>query len=161
VAGADKAEFPALLPAGFHPMDMLGLRRLAVVRFSDSFTRPAIMTHLEQVVERINASGIRGEIWVDGSFLTEKLNPEDVDVLLAVDAGAYAAMSPAQKMFFRGFQAVSLFPTHHCDNYAAVIDATRPDGEWLHAYWLRQFGFSRADEMKGIVTIHIPFLVTP
>jgi hypothetical protein len=88
VAGAGKQEFPPLLPAGFHRMDMPGLRRLAVVRFPDSFTRPAIMTHLEQIIDRINASGIRGEIWVDGSFLTEKLNPEDVDVLLAIDAAA-------------------------------------------------------------------------
>lgn len=142
-------------------MDLLALRRLAMVRFPDSFTRPAIMTHLEQIVGRINGSGINGEIWVDGSFLTEKLNPEDVDVLLAVDANTYAGMSLAQRTFFRGFQAVSLFPTHHCDNYAAVIDPGRPDGAWLHAYWLRQFGFSRADEMKGIVTIHIPFVVTP
>jgi hypothetical protein len=161
VAGAGKQEFPPLLPAGFHRMDMPGLRRLAMVRFPDSFTRPAIMTHLEQIIDRINASGIRGEIWVDGSFLTEKLNPEDVDVLLAIDAAAYAAMSIAQKRFFNGFQAASLFATHHCDNYAAVIDPARPDGEWLHAYWLRQFGFSRADEMKGIVTIEAPFVVTP
>lgn len=142
-------------------MDMLGLRRLAMVRFPDSFTRPPIMTHLEQIVGRINNSGIHAEIWVDGSFLTEKLNPEDVDVLLAVDARTYAAMSPAQRAFFRGFQAVSLFPSHYCDNYAAVIDPARADGEWLHAYWLRQFGFSRADAMKGIVTIQTPFLVTP
>ena len=30
-----------------------------------------------------------------------------------------------------------------------------------NGYRLRQFGFSRADEMKGIVTISVPFLVTP
>ena len=66
-------------------------------------------------------------------------------------------MSPAQRAFFRGFQAVSLFPSHYCDNYAAVIDPARADGEWLHAYWLRQFGFSRADAMKGIVPSNSAF----
>jgi hypothetical protein len=84
VAGADKQEFPPLLAAGFHKTDLAGLRRLAVIRFPDSFTRPSIMTHLEQIVGRINSAAIAGEIWVDGSFLTEKLNPEDVDVLLVV-----------------------------------------------------------------------------
>lgn len=161
MAGADKQEFRPLLPAGFHPTDLAGLRRLAAVRFPDSFTRPAIMTHLEQIVGRINHAGILGHIWIDGSFLTEKLNPEDVDVLFVVNAPTFLSMSPSQRSFFNGIQAVSLFATHRCDNYAAVVDPTRPDGEWLYAYWLRQFGFSRADEMKGIATIQTPFLVTP
>jgi hypothetical protein len=158
---ADKQEFPPLLPAGFHPMDLAGLRRMTVDRFPYSFTRPAIMTHLENIVARINRSGIVAEIWVDGSFLTEKLEPEDVDILMAIDAATFLSLDVAQRTFFRGFQTTSLFATHKCDNYAIVIDPSRPDGPWMYAYWLRQFGFSRGDEMKGIVTIKLPFLVTP
>jgi hypothetical protein len=119
------------------------------------------MTNLENIVARINQSAILGTIWVDGSFVTEKLNPEDVDVLLTLDATTYRSLTPPQRTLFSGFQAASLFATHKCDNYAAVIDPARPDGEWLYAYWLRQFGFSRSDEMKGIVTISVPFLVAP
>jgi hypothetical protein len=161
VAGTDKQEFAALLPAGFHPMDLAGLRRLTVDRFPYSFTRHSIMTSFESIVARINQSGIAGQIWIDGSFLTEKPEPEDVDMVLAIDVATFRSLDAAQQRFFLGFQAASLFASHKCDNYAIIIDPSRPDSAWLYAYWLRQFGFSRADEMKGIVTINVPFLVTP
>jgi hypothetical protein len=31
----------------------------------------------------------------------------------------------------------------------------------MFAYWLRQFGFSRKGEMKGIALIRVPFLLSP
>jgi hypothetical protein len=159
VAGADKEEFPPILPAGFHRTDLAGLRRLGLTRFPDSFTRPAIMSNFEKIVESINRSGIIGEVWVDGSFLTEQLNPEDVDILLAVATVSFLSMNANQRQFFKGFQTSPLFSTHKCDNYAQVIDPSRSDGEWLYAYWLRQFGFSRREEMKGIAVLAVPFLV--
>ena len=112
-------------------MDLAALRRVAVDRFPQSFTRDSIMKNLESIVTRINQSAIKAELWVDGSFLTEKLNPEDVDVLLPIDVQTYQSLAPPQRAFFHGFQAASLFATHKCDNYAAVIDPSRPDGQWL------------------------------
>ena len=39
--------------------------------------------------------------------------------------------------------------------------AVELDGEWEwdRAYWLRQFGFSRADERKGLAVLRLPFLI--
>jgi len=161
VAGADKQEFPPLLRAGFHPMGVGQLRRLCVARFADSFTRDGIMTRLEAIIDSINRSAIRGQIWIDGSFLTEKLNPDDADIALMIDAASFPAMSANQRMFFNGFAQSSLFDSHRIDNYAQVIDESRPDGTWNLAYWIRQFGFSRSDETKGIAIINVPFVVAP
>jgi hypothetical protein len=86
-------------------MDLASLRRLAVDRFPYSFTRHTVMTSLESVVAHINQSSIAGQIWVDGSFLTEKLEPEDVDMLLAITAATFRALNAAQRNFFIGFQA--------------------------------------------------------
>lgn len=142
-------------------MDIGGLRRLCVDRFPDSFTRGGIMTNLEAIVQRINQSGIRAQLWINGSFLTEKLNPEDADIAMIVEAATFASMSPSQRLFFDGFRTNSLFASHKIDNYGQVIDPSRPEGPWMHAYWLRQFGFSRAEEMKGIAQIDVPFVVVP
>lgn len=104
---------------------------------------------------------MRGELWVDGSFLTEKLNPADVDLLLRVSVVDYAAMSINAQQFFAWFASNSLKQQHNCDNYAYVTDPTRAESEYLNAYWLRQWGFSRGNNMKGIAVMRVPFLVTP
>jgi hypothetical protein len=161
VAAADKEEFPPLLPAGFHPMQVAGLRRLCVDRATGSFKRSGIMTRLETIIDSINKSAIRGQVWIDGSFMTEKLNPDDADIALMVDLASFRSMSPNQRLFFNGFASSSLYDSHRIDNYAQVIDESRPDGTWNLAYWIRQFGFSRSDQMKGIAVIDVPFVVAP
>lgn len=67
------------------------------------------MTRLEAIIDSINRSAIRGQIWIDGSFLTEKLNPDDADIALMIDAASFLAMSANQRMFFNGFAQSSLF----------------------------------------------------
>jgi hypothetical protein len=161
VAGASKPEFPPLLKPGFHPVGLEGVRRLCVHRFPQSVTRPRIMQGLDEVVAMINRSGIRGEVWVDGSFLTDKLNPDDVDIILVLTRKDYDGLLVDQRSFFRWFRTTSLQQQYRCDNYGVVFDDGVPESEWLKAYWLRQFGFSRSDDMKGLAVIKVPFLVVP
>ncbi|NOT42958.1 MAG: hypothetical protein HOP13_20970 [Alphaproteobacteria bacterium] len=160
MAGANKEEFAPLLPPGFYPHDIDGLRNLCVARFAKSVTRALCMERLEQVLVLIQKSGIRGEIWIDGSFVTDKLNPDDVDVLLVVNAHDLAGFSDTQKQFLSWFASTSLYDSYRIDNYV-LVRGPSAESEWWYAYWLRQFGFSRADKMKGIPTINVPFLVTP
>ncbi len=92
-----KDDFPPLLPEGFHPMSLADLRLLCVNRFSSSITRPSIMDGLEKVVYELNKSGLHLEVWVDGSFTTEKLNPDDSDIAIRVDGPEFDAASTAAK----------------------------------------------------------------
>jgi hypothetical protein len=161
MAGVDKEEFPPLLPVGFHDYDVGGLRRLCVDRFPQSITRRSIMDGLEQVLSLIQQNGIRGEVWVNGSFTTEKLNPDDADVILVVDGADYRAFTLDQKRFLEEFSRISLKGRYRCDNYVMVKDDTHPMNDWMHAYWLRQFGFSRRDQMKGLAVIKLPFVIRP
>jgi hypothetical protein len=39
-------------------------------------------------VQRLVDAKIDGEIWADGSFLTEKIDPKDVDVIVRIDGHA-------------------------------------------------------------------------
>ncbi len=113
------------------------------------------------VIARINGSGIASRLWIDGSFLTEKLEPDDVDISMNVAMQVYVGMTLPQRAFFDGFRNNSLYDSHRIDNYGLIIDDSRPEGTWLLAYWLRQFGYTRADEMKGIAEIQIPFVIKP
>ena len=161
MAGVRKEEFPPLLDVGFHRMNVESLRRLCVTRFSASITRPAIMGNLVTLIELINQKVIVGEIWIDGSFLTEKLNPDDVDLLLIVKADTFRAFTAEQRRFFDWYRKSRLFEQYKCDNYAQIVESGESASDWLSAYWLRQFGFSRANEMKGLAVIDVPFLVMP
>jgi hypothetical protein len=119
------------------------------------------MSNLETKIDEINRQGIPGQIWIDGSFLTEKLNPDDADIALFVSNSNFHALSPSQRRFFDDFRGASLYDQFKIDNYGIILDPSAPNSHWWHAYWLRQFGFSRSDELKGILLVSVPFLVTP
>jgi hypothetical protein len=160
MAGADKVEYAPLLGAGLHNLSSDSRRRLCLERFPSSITRKKIFENVEAFTATINSHAIKGVIWVDGSFLTEKLNPDDADILLLVGSDDYRQFSQQQKDFIAHLSGQSLYHQYRLDNYVAVVgqDAS---GQYQHAYWLRQFGFSRDNRMKGILTITVPFLVTP
>lgn len=160
MAGANKEEFTPLLEPGFHAMELGAIRRLCVLRFADSFTRLSIMANLEELIGQINRTAISGEIWLDGSFLTEKLNPDDADIAFVVSAQTLLNMSFEQRVFFDWFQKEHLYDRYKLDNYGLVLDRADARGEWLYAYWVRQFGFSRQNQMKGIASLSVPFLVS-
>ena len=78
--GEVKDEFPPLLELGFHRMSLQEVHNLCVVPFPRSTTRSAIMFGLSNVIHRLNESRLALELWIDGSFVTQKLNPDDSDV---------------------------------------------------------------------------------
>lgn len=160
MAGADKIEYAPLLGAGLHNLSSDSRRRLCLERFPSSITRKKIYENVESLTATINSHAIKGIIWVDGSFLTEKLNPDDADILLLVGSDDYRHFSQPQRDFVERLSSQSLYDKYRLDNYVAVVgqDAT---GQYQYAYWLRQFGFGRDNRMKGILTITVPFLVTP
>lgn len=156
----DKDEYPPLLAAGFHSMSLQELRKLCVDRFPTSKRRGQVMDGLEKVLLKISAIGLKAEAWVDGSFLTEKLEPDDSDVVVRVTGADSALADPAQEEVMNWINDTDLKPDYYCDGYCFVeYESTHPlggVGEWSRAYWIRQFGFSRKDEFKGIALIKLP-----
>lgn len=116
------------------------------------------MAALESVVERLQATGVVGELWINGSFLTEKENPADVDIVLRVQGPLYDTATPAQRLAL-DWVAANLHDSHDCDSYVLVEwPPGHPSywlGEYWYAYWLRQWGFSRAGVLKGIAVLQL------
>lgn len=158
---SSKPEFPPLLPVGFHPMSLDDLRQLCVDGFPLSGTRAAIMDGLEQVVGILRADQLAGELWIDGSFLTEKINPQDVDLALKLDDSFLAQCSQGQLDRINWFNdSPDLEGTYFCDSYVFAVypegHALHGQGDWMNAYWIRQYGFNRDDtQYKGIARIDL------
>ena len=161
MAGEDKEEFPPLLAPGFHELGIDGVKRLCVDRFAQSLTRRLIMKNLHELIEMAQREEIRGIFWIDGSFLTDKLNPDDVDLVLVIEQSEFRKMTPRARKFFDWFKSTDLYPDYKCDNYH-FIQGGPVENEYTYAYWLRQFGFNRpATAMKGLAVVNIPYVVKP
>ncbi len=122
------------------------------------------MNGLEAVVDRLIKAGIQGEIWVNGSFVTEKLDPSDVDILLEIKGEFFDNTSREQKEVIEWVHS-NLKATHLCDSRIWVAyDRSHLDYwryEWFRAYWLKLFGFYRDDgpnvyETKGMALLVLP-----
>jgi hypothetical protein len=105
----------------------------------------------------LNGWGFRGEIWVDGSFLTEKIDPKDIDIAVRCDGPLYNSNAEYR-------DAVSWINENQknelkCDSYVffeyPAGDPLHEEGKWWYSYWWRQWGFSREGDPKGIVVIKL------
>lgn len=159
MASSDKPEFPPILPVGLHPMSVVEIRAMCVGAFPLSTTRNEIMSGLEVLVGALTKGQIPTEVWVDGSFVTQKVDPEDVDVVLCMQGEAYNNGTQEQRNAVDVVRKVDLKSPLHCHSFVFFeYPESHPlywKGQWERAYWIKQFGFSRGEDFKGIASVEI------
>lgn len=153
-----KEEFPPLLAEGLHSMLPEQMRQLCVTKFPLSTAREPIMIGLERLIGELASRSVSTDVWVDGSFVTEKINPADVDVVLCTDGRVYDEGTDQQRALLHTVNA-NLKEDLGCDSYLFLeYPQGHPlyeEGRRLREYWLRQFGVSRSGEPKGIAVIEV------
>jgi len=116
------------------------------------------MSAVEAVCAALSTALIPSEVWVDGSFLTQKIDPADVDVAVRLSHARLPSPSSDQgallnriaKKQFSGCDSFIFFEYPAGHTYHA-------SGDMMRAYWQRQFGFNRRDQFKGVVVVRTPF----
>ncbi len=158
MASLYKVEYPPLLMEGLHELTLADLRVLCVDGFPLSTRRDPVMRVLESMCLAMSTALVPAAVWVDGSFLTEKIEPDDVDVVVVMQAGNRT--SEQQAVIDRIENQEFVFPVT-CDSY---VNVEYPQGhkkywfsQYMRAYWIKQFGFARNDKvMKGIAVVRTP-----
>ena len=154
----------ALLPCGPHSMTLSDVRSLCVdvSKFSASSTRASIMDGLEIFAKRLVDAWIVGELWVDGSFLSKRVDPKDVDVVVRIGGGIFDEGLQAQKDALR-WVIQNQKETLRCDSQILMeYWPSHPffmQGELDHALYKSRFGFKdNGDygEYKGFAVIRLP-----
>lgn len=111
------------------------------------------------VVRRLVAARALGELWVDGSFLTEKIDPDDVDMVLRIDADLCKNAPVETLQALDWFASDDLETAHRCHCFVCVEFPSDHEhfliGERTRQYWLDWFGTSRNGEAKGIAAITV------
>ena len=129
--------------------------------FPHSTTRTSILDgykrHWKEII------GIVGpcEQFLDGSFVSNKNDPSDIDLVMFIDALVVDALPPDKQ------QQLSILlsgpvtkATYLCDAYFCLVyPADHPMSEPARAkrkYWMGEFGYDRHDVPKGIVHVTFP-----
>lgn len=118
------------------------------------------MGNLESTCARLAAASLPIDVWVDGSFLTEKLDPRDVDVVARIPARVYNSNSQTTRDTLAWFRDDARRDDLSLDAYefrdfpqnSSMYPMTHSRVE----YWTDFFGNSRSGRYtKGIAVVQI------
>lgn len=133
-------------------MDVDALDGVLLAPF-DSLRRASIMTGLRAFMNELSAFQIPCEVWLDGSFTTQKPDPDDADVVVALDRRHTEYLTLEKKQALRAlFDRAEAKMRFMCDVYYFPADEDHD-----RAYWLGQFGFGHdRATAKGIIRVRLP-----
>ena len=144
-----------VLPAGIHNYTVEAFMAMFVDNFPTSQRRRLIADALWDFAADIFSVGVPFEFWVDGSFTTAKVNPNDADLVLFLQIPDMNILAPQWSTLRQKYSGL-------LDFYFAY--ATSPENqnalpndyhkiENNRNYWRGQFGYDRKDAPKGIVRL--------
>ena len=113
---------------------------------------------LATLIDGLRQIGIDRKVWIDGSFLTEKIEPADVDILVDLRDETVRALSPQQRADIDWLHENKEIKTDYdCDSNVLVTwpvgHPSYPHGDWLRAFYQKLFGWDEFFEMKGIAVV--------
>ncbi|HEL7889741.1 TPA: hypothetical protein ACOEQ0_002592 [Stenotrophomonas maltophilia] len=146
-----KMDFTPLFRAGFHNLDWQKLVELCVDPFPTSTRRPKLCAQLNDFISELRAMGLLGKLWIDGSFVTEKMEPGDVDVVFVPDPlckNEFTANLSRIDALFHRQEAKAKYNCH-----AFIVNPNSADSL---AYWRGLFGFCHDTVTpKGLVVLSL------
>ena len=138
-----------LFPPGLHPVTEGELDNHFLQAFAASQTRPALIAGLRAFLASLKRVGVAFEVWLDGSFCTEKLNPNDVDIVVFADEHQLNRLDPGIQQYL---SALLDRPNTKVKFGCDVLFAVASDLD-ARSYWRGWYGFDRSEQPKGIVQI--------
>lgn len=143
-----------LISPGLHRMDMSDFKQQFVDNFTVSRTRTGIFNSFLMWKDNLIRNYRIHEIWVDGSFVTNKINPNDIDVIVYVYATDYLKLSKNWKSIRSAKNIDAYMTLAICEENEKCVDPKEYYAFVNHRnYWRGQFGFDRNDNPKGIIIL--------
>lgn len=149
------------LPAGLHLWTLEEVEERLVEDFPESDSRPRIWSGYLRLCRELLAIIDVSEHWLDGSFVTAKPHPGDLDLLVIAEKARLESLTATELKTFESLTyGKQTRDTHFCDSYRLVRvpeelhDDLRVFQSWQD-YWLQQFGHDHSGRPKGIVRVMI------
>jgi len=142
--------YNSLLSPGFHDISIGQLEKIFVAPFNESVQRKSLFERFMVFLSIFNNVGITCEIWIDGSFTTDKHDPSDIDVIFFFDPVEVNGLAQQKKGILSelfGNRTDTKY-RYKCDVYFVPNDRVQD-----RSYWRGWFGFSRDEQPKGIARL--------
>lgn len=153
------------LDPGLHSMTIDDMEKSFVTPFPHSSTRKNILDgykrHTDDLLQLINEY----VQLLDGSFVSNKNDPGDIDLICFIDGDTLDSLPPADQMKVKALLNGKVTKaTHLCDAYfCPSYPENHPNYQYYRPqrkYWMGEFGFDRSDVPKGIVVLERKINVT-
>jgi len=144
-------EFEPLLLPGIHDITKSDLSNHFASPFSNQEKRIQLIERFNYLIEKVELIGIPFEIWINGSFVTNKEEPNDIDIVFFFDPVKVNYL-PADKKILLEEVANNAFSKYryNCDVYFIPND-----NQVLRSYWRGWFGYTRSETPKGFARITV------
>lgn len=144
-------EYTPLHQAGFLDIPLSQLESTFLTPFEEKARRELLLKRFQVLLDKFNETGLKAEIWIDGSFATQKPDPNDIDIIFFVDGLEANKLSPDLQAILVELNNRSLSQIrYNCDVF--IFPNNNPDNR---SYWRGWFGFSRDEQPKGIIRLYI------
>lgn len=141
-----KTEFPPLLPPGFHEIPLEEYEDHFVTPFNSQARRQHLVDQFRLVCDLLKSFGFTAEIWVDGSFLTEKPEPGDIDIVCFLPTNVLSAEAR---------NTVSILMKEAKVRYGCHFNVAPQADKKAAETWGNFFGVSRRQQPKGIAILKV------
>ncbi|WP_079515530.1 DUF6932 family protein [Rossellomorea marisflavi] len=149
-----------LLP-GIHEYNVEDFKKQFVEDFTESSSRERIYKDFCIWIEELNRVLPPAYMWLDGSYVTEKPNPNDMDIIVFYCPKVIQIKGEEVSKQI-GYTVNEVSRRLNCDaylcytleNFSSQELARLPDQMTImDKYWMGQFGFDRQRRPKGIVEL--------
>lgn len=153
MAFPNKTDYRPLLEPGIHDKTLQEVKTLCVLDFGNNPKRRVIFDRFSKLLERIFSLSLDWEIWINGSYVTAKPNPGDIDVLFipddpsAVNNLDTAGQELLKELFLNRQRTKFLYWTD------AIFDPLVKHDPNRRMYWRGVFGFGYGDKPKGWIRL--------
>lgn len=147
-----KPEYDPLLPAGIHQMTLAELKTDFVESFPASIRREQIYERFLDFLRIIIMIDVVEEIWIDGSFVTKKDEPDDIDAVAFASAAVVDSLTcdkmNTMKMIFND-------PITTKIRFMTDIRFCTIEDQKMRSYWRGWYCFTRDEKPKGAVALKV------
>ena len=130
-------------------MTLDDLAQMAVHKFPRPALRPSHIECLRVILRELSTFQTKGELWIDGSFLTTKPDPRDIDIILRMRAEQYNSRSTAKRAFIDWLCSAEAKRRMNCDVNDLIeypeTDTRYPQSVADRNGWIQFFGTYRDD----------------
>jgi hypothetical protein len=148
-----KREYTPLLSEGFKEIGRWELDKMFLEPFYNNEQRKKLIDKLQLYLDELLAVGLDAEVWIDGSFTTEKPEPEDVDIVILFNRSEVESLTGRKAELF---ESIVMDRDIVKANYGVDVHFMDKDDQIDRNTWIQTFGFdSRKISTKGIFKVII------